>query len=90
MNKIIRVLKTFPGVRIEIKGQAGSTGDDMTNQVLSVARAEKVAKSLIEVGEVASDQITSRGFGETRPVATNEPREGRAKNRMGEIKTVNE
>jgi outer membrane protein OmpA-like peptidoglycan-associated protein len=65
-------------------------GDDNANQALSNARAEKVAKFLIEVGEFSSDKITSRGFGESRPVATNETAAGRAENRRVEINIINQ
>ena len=90
MNKIIRAIKTFPGARIEVSGHTDSTGGDTANQVLSQARAEKVGKFLSEVGEIASNRITSSGFGESRPVASNKTAEGRAENRRVEIKIVNE
>lgn len=90
MNKIIRAIKIFPNARIEVNGHTDSTGDDTTNQVLSEARAEKVAKFLKEVGEITPNRITSSGYGEARPVATNETQEGRAENRRVEIKIVNE
>lgn len=90
MNKIIQAIKTFPGARIEVTGHTDSMGDDTTNQVLSEARAEKVAKFLVEVGGFSSNQVNSRGFGESKPVATNETREGRAQNRRVEIAILNE
>jgi OOP family OmpA-OmpF porin len=89
MNKIIRAIKIFPNAQIEVIGHTDSTGDDTANQVLSEARAEKVAKFLKEVGEITPDRITSRGYGEARPVASNETQEGRAENRRVEIKIVN-
>jgi outer membrane protein OmpA-like peptidoglycan-associated protein len=90
MNKIIRAIKTFPKAYIEVAGHTDSMGDDLSNQLLSETRAEKVAKFLNEVGEISSSRIMSRGFGETRPVATNETSEGRAENRRVEIKIINE
>lgn len=90
MNKIIRAIKTFPKAYIEVAGHTDSMGNDTNNQMLSESRAEKVAKFLNEVGEISSSRIMSRGFGETRPVATNETREGRAENRRVEIKIINE
>jgi outer membrane protein OmpA-like peptidoglycan-associated protein len=89
MNKIIRAIKIFPGASVEVTGHTDSTGDDNINQVLSNTRAEKVAKFLVEVGEMVPDKITSRGFGESRPVATNETAEGRAENRRVEINIIN-
>jgi OmpA-OmpF porin, OOP family len=89
MNKIIQAIKIFPGARIEVTGHTDSTGDDNANQLLSDARAEKVARFLVEVGEMSQDKISSRGFGESRPVATNESVVGRAENRRVEINIIN-
>ena len=90
VNKIIQAIKTFPNPRVEVKGHTDATGNDNINQALSDARAEKVAKFLIEVGGMAPDYVTARGFGETRPVASNETTEGRAENRRVEIAIVNQ
>jgi len=90
MNKIITAIYEFPGAKIEISGHTDSTGDDRTNQVLSEQRAQKVAKFLIDVGHVAPASITFRGFGESRPVASNETHEGRAENRRVEVKIIND
>jgi OOP family OmpA-OmpF porin len=90
MNKIIRAVKIFPNARIEVIGHTDSTGDDKVNQALSEARADKVAKFLVEVGDMPQDRITSLGYGESRPVATNETAEGRAENRRVEIKIINQ
>ena len=90
MNKIIKAINNFPGARIEVTGHTDATGADAINQVLSEKRAEKVASFLIEVGGIAPNLVTFRGFGETRPVASNETREGRAENRRVEIKIINE
>jgi outer membrane protein OmpA-like peptidoglycan-associated protein len=90
MNKIIRALRIFPSARIEVIGHTDSMGDDNANQALSNARAEKVAKFLVEVGEFSPDKIISRGFGESRPVATNETAAGRAENRRVEINIINQ
>jgi len=90
MNKIIRATKLFPGARIEVNGHTDSVGADTINKKLSEERAEKVARFLTEVGEITASKITSRGFGETRPVATNETPAGRAENRRVEIKIINE
>jgi len=90
MNKIIRAIKIFPDARIEVIGHTDATGSDKINQAISEARAEKVGKFLSEVGEIAQKRITTRGYGESRPVATNETAEGRAENRRVEIKIINE
>ncbi|MGB5457323.1 MAG: OmpA family protein [Gammaproteobacteria bacterium] len=90
MNKIIRAIKIFPDSRIEVIGHTDATGSDSINQTISEARAEKVGKFLTEVGEISPGRITTRGYGESRPVASNETAAGRAENRRVEIKIINE
>jgi outer membrane protein OmpA-like peptidoglycan-associated protein len=90
MNKIIRAINIFPGARIEVTGHTDSTGTDNINQRVSQARAENVGKFLTEVGEIAPDRITTQGFGESRPVASNKTTAGRAENRRVEIKIINQ
>lgn len=89
-NKIIHAIELFPKARIEVSGHTDSTGADNINKSLSQARAEKVGKFLIEVGEIAPDRITTNGYGESRPVASNKTAAGRAENRRVEIKIINE
>ena len=90
MNKIIRSIKLFPNASIEISGHTDSTGSDNINKSISQARAEKVGKFLTDVGEIDSKRITSVGYGESRPLATNKTAEGRAENRRVEIKIINQ
>ena len=89
MNKIIRAINIFPESRIEITGHTDSTGTDNINQQVSQARARNVGKFLIEVGEIAPERITTQGYGESRPVASNKTAAGRAENRRVEINIIN-
>ena len=90
MNKIVRAVKTFPNAAIEVNGHTDAMGNDANNQLLSQARAEKVSQFLMEVGGIDQAKMVARGFGETRPVASNDTREGRAENRRVEVVIVNE
>ncbi len=90
MNKIVQAIKTFPNAHIEVNGHTDAMGNDANNQKLSQARAEKVSQFLMEVGGVDQAKMKARGFGETRPVASNETRAGRAENRRVEVVIVNE
>ena len=90
MNKIIHAIYIFPDSRIEITGHTDSSGSDNINQSISQARAEKVGKFLIEVGELSKSRIKTFGYGESRPVATNKTAKGRAENRRVEINIINE
>ncbi|MDR1976078.1 MAG: OmpA family protein [Campylobacteraceae bacterium] len=71
-------------VAILIEGHADSTGSDIHNLQLSEKRAESVKHNLIEKG-IFEDAITTKGFGETKPIKSNDTKEGRAANRRVEI-----
>ena len=90
MNKIIRAIEIFPKARIEVTGHTDDTGSDNINQSISEARAKNVGKFLIEVGDINQDRITTAGYGESRPVASNQTAAGRAENRRVEINIINE
>jgi OOP family OmpA-OmpF porin len=85
MNKIIQAVKTFPESYIEISGHTDSTGSEAVNRNLSRARADNVAKFLVEVGGISASRIMATGYGEAKPVASNKTPEGRAANRRVEI-----
>ena len=85
LNKIIRAIDTFPDSTIKMSGHTDSTGSDAVNMKLSQERAGKVARFVTEVGGVAGNRITVNGYGESRPVASNETLDGRAANRRVEI-----
>ncbi|MGW8309552.1 MAG: OmpA family protein [Thiogranum sp.] len=85
MNKIIQAVNTFPESQLEISGNTDSTGSAAVNQKLSLARAESVAKFLVDVGNIEASRITVDGYGAEKPVASNETPEGRAANRRVDI-----
>ncbi|MCB2017796.1 MAG: OmpA family protein [Hydrogenophaga sp.] len=68
-------------------GHTDAIGTDAYNQSLSIRRVEAVKAYLVSKG-VPSDQIKTEGKGESQPVASNQTREGRAKNRRVEIEVV--
>lgn len=75
-------------VNVEIGGYADAVGGDEANRVLSGKRAESVRQWLVNKG-IAAGRMTSEGFGETRPIASNDTEEGRAANRRIEFKRTN-
>ena len=85
LNKITKAIDTFPNSSIRVSGHTDSTGSDAVNMQLSEARAKKVARFLTEVGGIAADRVAVSGYGESRPVASNETAAGRAANRRVEI-----
>jgi len=87
LDEAVAILTANPSVRVEIAGHADTSGNARSNLRLSQARAESVRQYLIRNG-IASDRLTVRGFGSTRPVAPNATIEGRAANRRVEITKI--
>ena len=71
--------------RVVLEGHTDSVGNDAYNQKLSEKRANAVAKALKDLG-VSASKITTVGYGETKPIADNKTKEGRAENRRVEAR----
>lgn len=89
LNKILLAIQKFPNANIDVQGHTDSTGSALTNKNLSNERAENVKKFLVNIGKVNPLKITSKGYGDTKPLATNSTKEGRAKNRRIDIIIIN-
>ena len=87
MDKIAEVLKKYPDIRVKIEGHTDSVDTVQYNQWLSEQRAKSVRDALIQRG-IAKDRLEAVGFGETRPITSNETPEGRAENRRIEFKVL--
>ena len=87
LNKLVDLLKANPTKKIEISGHTDNVGSDDANMTLSNNRANSVVEYLTKHG-IPAAQLTSKGYGETSPIATNETEEGRAKNRRTEFKIL--
>lgn len=84
--EISKTLDSFDkDIEIEISGHADSNGDEQHNLELSENRAKAVKDFLVEDGGLKDIAFTTVGYGETRPIASNETESGRAKNRRVEI-----
>lgn len=84
---VVDFMKTHPELNIEIAGHTDNIGTDSYNLGLSKNRAHSVYKFLIANG-VYDERLTYRGYGSTRPVASNANDFGRAKNRRIELKII--
>jgi len=71
--------------KISVEGHASSDGDEKHNMDLSKRRAKAVMEHLIEKGGVPADMLSSKGWGETQPRASNDTEEGREDNRRVEL-----
>ncbi|WP_312995901.1 OmpA family protein [Leclercia sp.] len=87
VNSLVGI-KAKPGWLIVVAGHTDSVGDDKSNQVLSLKRAESVRDWMRDTGDVPESCFAVQGYGESRPVATNDTAEGRALNRRVEISLV--
>ncbi|HEU4488772.1 MAG TPA: OmpA family protein [Actinomycetota bacterium] len=86
LSKLSGVLLGFPGeYKLEIEGHTDSTGTDAYNQKLSQGRAESVRNFLVEQGIPTERIAATQGFGRTKPIAPNDSRANREKNRRVDI-----
>lgn len=84
LNEFINFLEDNPSVEVAIHGHTDNVGDDASNLELSTNRAKAVMNYLILEG-ISSDRLEYKGFGENKPIASNQTAEGRAKNRRTEF-----
>jgi OmpA-OmpF porin, OOP family len=85
LKKAIEFVKKYPNANVKIEGHTDSIGTEKYNLRLSERRANAVANYLIENGAVKKSDISSTGYGKTRPIADNKTAKGRAENRRAEI-----
>src|SRR6059036_2623110 len=76
--------KEHPNLRALVEGHTDSIGSDAYNQRLSERRANAVGDYMIARG-IEAQRITTKGWGESKPIASNKTKEGRAQNRRVEI-----
>ena len=89
LDELAKKLKSDPaGNYIEIEGHTDSTGSPETNDRLGLARAENVKRYLYETYQIPLHKINVISFGESKPVAPNDNRDGRAQNRRVVIKVL--
>jgi outer membrane protein OmpA-like peptidoglycan-associated protein len=84
LAKVAGILLAYPGLDIEVGGYTDNVGGDVMNQTLSENRAGSVRDYLVQQG-VASGSVSSKGFGNTLPVASNDNSAGRQQNRRVEL-----
>jgi OOP family OmpA-OmpF porin len=87
LDRVVQLLKENPAIEIEMSAHTDSKGSDEYNLKLSDGRAKSVREYIISKG-IAENRIVSQGYGESKPVATNETDEGRQLNRRVEFKIV--
>ena len=89
LDKLIQMLTETPTLKIEISGYTDNVGKPADNLLLSNNRAKTVVSYLISKN-ISSQRLTSKGYGETKPLADNKTEDGRAMNRRTEMKVVSQ
>jgi outer membrane protein OmpA-like peptidoglycan-associated protein len=85
LAKVEKAIDVFPRSELTIEGHTDSHGGDDANQKLSQLRAESVQQYMINAMRIPSYRLIATGYGETRPVSSNETEAGRARNRRIDI-----
>lgn len=84
LMRLKKLLEDRPTIKIQLNGHTDDVGEETDNQQLSEARAKAVQDFLIENG-IDSGRLTHKGFGESRPIDSNETDAGRQSNRRTEF-----
>ena len=87
LDRLVTTLNESPKIVIEVRGHTDNTGSNEINAKLSQDRADAVREYFISKG-IEPDRVGSKGFGESKPVATNDTDEGRQQNRRVEFVIV--
>ena len=87
VDALISILKAYPAVQVRLEGYTDNTGNAEANQKLSQDRAEAV-KTMLVNGGIDAGRLTTAGYGQDKPIASNDTDEGRAKNRRTELVVV--
>jgi outer membrane protein OmpA-like peptidoglycan-associated protein/tetratricopeptide (TPR) repeat protein len=87
LDRVVKLLNENPTMRIELSGHTDALGTETYNQKLSEDRAKSCVDYLISKG-IKADRLEYKGYGETKPIDTNETEPGRANNRRTEFKII--
>lgn len=85
LKKAIEFINKYPGNKIRLEGHTDWTGTEQYNQRLSERRAKATKDYLVTKGGIDQSRISTVGYGESNPVASNKTRQGRFQNRRVEI-----
>jgi outer membrane protein OmpA-like peptidoglycan-associated protein len=87
LDHVAGILKKFPYIRLNVNGHTDNVGDSKANLALSAQRAAAVKSRLISQG-IEAGRLTSTGYGDTKPIESNDSEEGKKKNRRTELKVI--
>lgn len=81
LKTVMAAVRVYPEAQVTIEGHTDAFGGDELNMRLSQERADAVRAYMLANMEISESRIAATGYGETQPIANNETKEGRAKNR---------
>ncbi len=84
INYVVKMMQDHPELNFSVEGHTDSDGDVTTNQKLSEARSKAVLDAMVKAG-ISADRLTSKGWGESKPMTGNDTPEGKAQNRRVEF-----
>jgi outer membrane protein OmpA-like peptidoglycan-associated protein len=87
LNDVAKVLNRYEKTKLSIEGHTDSVGDTVSNQQLSMQRANSVAAYLESTG-TSGQRLQTLGFGESQPIASNDTAQGRQQNRRVELRVL--
>jgi len=84
INYVVKMMQDHTELKFSVEGHTDSDGDDASNLKLSEARAKAVMDQMVKLG-IDKSRLTSKGLGESKPMAGNDTPEGKAQNRRVEF-----
>ncbi len=87
LNDLAEILKKYPQIRIELRGHTDNVGVPAANRMLSQQRAD-TARDYLVVQGIGAGRLTAVGYGQTKPIETNDTDAGRQKNKRTEFKII--
>jgi OOP family OmpA-OmpF porin len=84
VDEIVQMMKNNPSLKISVEGHTDNDGVEKSNQTLSEERAKTVMNAIVAKG-IDKSRLTSKGWGQSKPIADNRTDDGKAKNRRVEI-----
>jgi len=85
VESLVAIMKAYPNVAVRLEGYTDNTGDADANKKLSLDRAVAVKAIMVKDGIAEVRIIGTDGYGQEKPIASNDTEEGRAKNRRTEL-----
>jgi outer membrane protein OmpA-like peptidoglycan-associated protein len=87
LAEIVKLMNSYPDLRVEIQGHTDNQGNKDHNLKLSKMRADSVKNYLVQKG-IDAKRMEASGYGSDKPVASNDTDDGKSKNRRVELKKI--